>query len=149
MRKEYHDFPAVLRKQILIRIAGSVLGVVIILAVIAAGGGIQLLLPGITITLVFLSDAVILFHRCLEKRYVVIRGLCEQLEFSVFRKRVKSVQIQSGGKTVRIIGQFHNMRSPKIGEVLEVYVSDTAPVYEDEGIYLVMSTLAVKRGGIE
>ena len=146
MRKEYHDFPAVLRKQILIRIAGSVLGVVIILAVTAARGGIQLLPPGITITLVFLSDAVILFHRCLEKRYVVIRGLCEQLEFSVFRKRVKSVQIQSGGKTVKLVGQLHNLRNLKIGEELEVYVADTAPVYEDDGIYLVIGTLAVRRG---
>lgn len=146
MRKEYHDFPAVLRKQILIRIAGSFLGFVLILAVIAAGGGIQLLLPGITITLVFLSDAVILFHRCLEKRYVVIRGLCEQLEFSVFRKRVKSVQIQCDGKTVKLVGQLHNLRNLKIGDELEVYVADTAPVYEDDGIYLVIGTLAVRRG---
>jgi hypothetical protein len=146
MRKEYHDFPAVLRKQILIRIAGSVLGVVIILAVIAAGGGIQLLLPGITITLVFLSDAVILFHRCLEKRYVVIRGICEQIEFSSFRKRIKSVQIQCDGKTVKLVGQLHNLRNLKIGDELEVYVADTAPVYEDDGIYLVIGTLAVRRG---
>ena len=146
MRKEYHDFPAVLRKQILIRIAGSILGFVLILAVIVAGGGIQQLLPGFTIALGFMSDTAFLFYRCLEKRYVVIRGICEQIEFSSFRKRIKSVQIQCDGKTVKLVGQLHNLRNLKIGDELEVYVADTAPVYEDDGIYLVIGTLAVRRG---
>ena len=146
MRKEYHDFPAVLRKQILIRIAGSFLGFVLILAVIVAGGGIQQLLPGFTIALVFMSDTAFLFYRCLEKRYVVIRGICEQIEFSSFRKRIKSVQIQCDGKTVKLVGQLHNLRNLKIGDESEVYVADTAPVYEDDGIYLVIGTLAVRRG---
>ena len=67
MRKEYHDFPAVLRKQILIRIAGSFLGFVLILAVIVAGGGIQQLLPGFTIALVFMSDTAFFFIVALKK----------------------------------------------------------------------------------
>ena len=61
MREQYQNFPAVLRKQILIRIAGSFLGFVLILAVFVAGGGIQQLLPGFTIALVFMSDTAFLF----------------------------------------------------------------------------------------
>lgn len=144
MKEQFQNIPAFLRRQILIRLAGCALGGMMILFAIAVRGGIYQLLPGIMVVLVFMTDAATMFYRCIDKRYVVIRGVCEELEYNGLRKRLKSVLILCDGKAIKVFGRLHNLRSLKIGDSLEVYIADTAPVYEQDGIYVIMSTLAVR-----
>ena len=146
MKEQFQKIPAPLQKQILIRLAGSGLGVVMIMFVIAYRGSLQFLIPGIAITIIFFAAALELFTRCTKGSFVVIRGSCEEIERSRLRKRLKAVYIQCDGKSVKIIGQLHKLRTLKNGDILEAYIADSAPVYEHEGVYVITNVLAIRKG---
>lgn len=88
MKNQFQKIPSVLQKQIMVRLAGSGLGIVMLVLVLAYQGSIQFLLPGIAITFIFLASAFLLFDRCSEGKYVVIRGTCGEIEHSGLRKRL-------------------------------------------------------------
>ena len=145
MNERFQTIPGILRKLILIRLAGSGLGIGMVLLVLVNGGSPQYLIPGFAIALIFLTVAVKLVDRCAKGRYVVINGTCDQIEYTTFRQRPKSVHIRYNGKTVRIMGHLQRLISIKPGDLLEVYLADSAPVYEHDGIYLVTNILAIRK----
>jgi hypothetical protein len=145
MKEQFQKIPSALQKQILVRLAGSGLGVVMIALVMTYRGNIQFLIPGIAITITFVASAWALFSRCSQEKYVVLRGVCEEIEHSGLRKRLKSIHIQCGDKSVKIMGQLHKLKNLKIGDVLEAYIADTAPVYEHEGCYVITNILAIRK----
>lgn len=149
MRKQFQKIPSVLQKQIMVRLAGSGLGIVMLILILAYQGSIQFLLPGIAITFIFLASAFLLFYRCSEGKYVVIRGTCEEIERTGLRKRLKAVYIQCDEKSVKIVGLLLRLRNLRIGDILEVYIADSTPVYEHDGVYVITNTLAVSKGNRE
>ena len=149
MKNQFQKIPSVLQKQIMVRLAGSGLGIVMLVLVLAYQGSIQFLLPGIAITFIFHASSFLLFDRCSKGKYVVIRGTCEEIEHSGLRKRLKAVNIQCDEKSVKIVGQLLRLRNLRIGDNLEVYIADSTPVYEHDGVYVITNILAVRKGNRE
>lgn len=145
MIKQFQNIPSALQKQILIRLAGTGLGVIMIMLVLAYRGSIQLLMPGIAISLTFLAGALNLYYRCVEGRYVVLHGVCESVDRSRLRRRLKSIQIRCGDKTIQFSAQQHLFRHVQVGNVLAVYIADSAPVYENDGIHVITNILAIRK----
>lgn len=145
MRERFQKIPPILQKQILIRLAGSALGVIMVALVLAYRGSFQFLLPGIMTTLIFLALAASLFIRCSEGAYVVIKGACEEIERSSLRKKIKAIHIRCDDKAVKIVGQLNRLRNLHVGDSIEAYLSDSAPIYEHDGIYVVTSILAIRK----
>ena len=102
MAEVFKKIPSALKKQILIRLAGSGLGIVMLILILSYRGNWQLIIPGIAIFLAFFGSAALLFIKCAGESYVVIRGECVEIEKTGLRKRIKSVYIQQDGRRVKI-----------------------------------------------
>ena len=145
MRERFQGLPSVLQKQILIRLAGSASGMVMSLLILVYHGRAQLLIPGVVICFSFLVNAAVMFFHCTGKRYVIIHGTCNEIVRSSFRRKLKAVYLESEGKSVKIMGQLQSLRNLRIGDRLEVYISDSAPVYQNDGIYVITQVMAVRK----
>ncbi len=143
MVEAYKKIPQVLQKQILIRLAGSGLGVVMLLLILAYRGDWRLIIPGIAIFLAFAVDAALLFHKCKNERYVVIQGICQGIDRTGLRKRIKAAYVQCEDKCVKITHQLQKIRNLSIGDKLTVYVSENTPVYEHDGCLVIFNVIAV------
>ena len=145
MREQFQSIPSVLQKQILIRLAGSASGMVMSLLILVYHGSAQLLIPGVVICFSFLVNAAVMFFHCTGKRYVIIHGTCNEIVRSSLRRKLKVVYLESEGKSVKIMGQLQSLRNLRMGDRLEVYISDSAPVYQNEGIFVIMQVMSVRK----
>lgn len=143
MAEVFKKIPSALKKQILIRLAGSGLGVIMLILILSYRGNWQLIIPGIAIFLAFLGSAALLFIKCAGESYVVIRGECVEIEKTGLRKRIKSVYIQQDGRRVKIMNQVQRLRNLSVGDKLAVYMAENAPVYDHDGCYVVFNVIAV------
>ena len=64
MAEKFKQIPVPLQKQILIRLAGSGLGLAMLVLILAYRGSWQLMLPGMAIFLAFTVNAWLLFRKC-------------------------------------------------------------------------------------
>ena len=80
MIRSFRKYPPILQKQILIRLAAGIAAYMILPIIWLCNGGFELMLPFICFGTVFLISAVQLYARCEEKGYVVIRGICTQVD---------------------------------------------------------------------
>lgn len=143
MAEVFKKIPSALKRQILIRLAGSGLGVIMLILILSYRGNWQLIIPGITIFLVFFGSAALLFIKCAGESYVVIRGECVEIEKTGLRRRIKAVYIQQDGRPVKIMNQVQRLRNLSVGDKLAVYMAENAPVYDHDGCYVVFNVIAV------
>ncbi len=145
MKEAFRKIPAPLQKQILIRLAGSGLGIALLILILSLQWDWQLLFPGISIFLVFSTDAYLLFQKCARERYVVIQGICKEIEKTGIRKKVKAAYIQCEDRCVKVTQQIQKIRNLTIGDKLSIYVSETAPVYEHDGCLVIMNVITARK----
>lgn len=144
MKEKFLRIPTSLRRQILIRAGGCGLGMAMLLMLVACGGSWKLLLPCVILSIVCLESAASLFDRCDGKRYVVITGICTEIEKTPFRRRIKAVYLRSNPHTLRVVC-VGNQRSLNIGDTIAVYVSDNTAVYDVDGCKVICTYLALEK----
>ena len=142
MAEQFKQIPSPLQKQILIRLAGSGLGIVMLILILAYRGSWQLLLPGITIFLAFAVNAWQLFHKCVQGAYVVFHGQCIEIERTGIRKKIKAVYIQSEDRCIRIVTQLQKIRRLSVSDKLTVYLAENTPVYDHDGCLVIFQIIA-------
>ena len=146
MADQFKQIPAPLQKQILSRLAGSGLGIVMLILILAYRGSWQLMLPGMAIFLAFTVNAWLLFRKCADGSYVVIRGECTEIERTGIRKKIKAVYIQSEGRCIRIMTQLQKIRKLSVGDKLTIYLAENTPVYDHDGCLVIFQIIAVGKG---
>ena len=144
MKEKFLRIPAPLRRQILIRASGCGLGVSMLLMLVACGGSWKFLIPCIVLSVICLESAAALFDRCDRKNYVVITGICTEIEKTPFRRRTKAVYLRSNPHTIRVVC-VGNQRSLYIGDTIAVYVSDNTAVYDVDGCKVICTYLALEK----
>lgn len=143
MLEQFRQIPAPLQKQISLYLSGSLLGLVMMIMILAFHGSWQLIIPSLIIALVFLINGCVLFCRCTEGQYVVIQGVCTEIERTGFKKRIKAVYIRSGEHAIKVVHQLQRIRDLSAGDGLVLYLADNAPVYEVDGYKVVCNALAI------
>lgn len=141
MKERFRNIPAPLQKQILQRAFGMAIGIAIM--VFAGKEDIVLLLPGIAALLMFLVSACSLTIRCLDENYLILRGQCLQIERSFVRKNIKAIYLKVQNHTVKLRCQLP--RRIAVGDQLTIYISNDAPVYEEDGCQVLFYILAIGR----
>lgn len=141
MKERFRNIPAPLQKQIFFRGSGMMIGIAIM--IFAGRGGIVLLLPGIAILLMFLVSACSLAIRCFEGKYLILKGQCLQIERSFVRKNIKAIYLKVQNHTVKLRCQIP--RRIAVGDQLIIYISNDAPVYEEDGCQVLFHILAIGR----
>lgn len=145
MKETFRKFPQILQKQILIRLTAGIVTLLMLVLILLYNGGLELLFPCIAFAAIFFLSALQLYVRCDEKRFVVIRGTCTEIERTGLRRRVKDIYVKEEQFTVRIVRPTIKLRSLNVGDRITIYLSDNAPVYEMDGCKVICNTLAVEK----
>ena len=145
MKDKFRQFPQVLQKQILIRLTAGIVSLLMLVIILLYRGGIELMFPCIGFSSIFFISALQLYARCDEKNYVVIKGICTEIEKTGLRRKVKDIYVKEDQFTVRIVRPSMKLRSLNVGDRITIYLADNAPVYEMDGCKVICNTLAVEK----
>ena len=128
MREKFRVIPTILKKQIIIKI---LLGILSFVAVIIAvcKREVYLLLPSVALCFACAYDGISMLCNCLSKKYTVIEGICEDIAFTAFRKRVKYITIECEGCRVKIVIR-QKQNKVGIGKTVKIYIPQSAAVYQ-------------------
>lgn len=128
------------QKHILLRF-GLGVGLLFLSLVFAVSYGIPMLwLSSLLFAAFFLFLAVQLYGMAAEGAYLIIEGMCIDLESSPFRKRQTSLVLETEFGAVRIALQGQN-RLLTPGCSVKVYISQSTPVYEQNQYKVICSYL--------
>lgn len=145
MKEKFARIPEPLRIQILFRLGIGVVSAILLITALLIGGDWRFCIPCAALAVFFLGGGVLLFFRGTDGRYVVIEGVCTEIERSTLRRRLKSFSLQGKQFPIRIMNQRQRIRGLAVGDTLTVYVSEKALVYEMDGCRIVNSYIALCR----
>ena len=145
MQAKFKQFPQVLQKQILIRITAGFIALLMLIIIFAYRGSLELMFPCIGFSALFFISALLLYIRCDEGRYVVIQGICTEIDKTGIRRKVKDIYIKGDQFTIRIARPTMKLRNLNVGDRITIYLTDNTPVYEMDGCKVVCNTLAVEK----
>ena len=145
MKEKFLAIPSPLQKQILLRLGGSGAGLIMLVLVLAYGGGWQFLIPCIALIAICLSTAVSLYDQCIQKKYVIVDGVCAEIDRVPFSRRIKALYLRNDQYSVKLVG-IRKIKNLVIGDHIRVYIADTAAVYELDGNQVICNYLAIEKG---
>lgn len=146
MKDKFLQIPEPLQKQLLLWMGGCILSVGMLAMIFASPSEWNLLPLCLLLLSVCGGSGWVLWDRCIHQRYVVIEGICTEIERTPFRKRIKTLYIRYGDFDIKLVG-VGMMKSLVVGDTVTVYVAETTGVYEVESHMVICSHLAIVRGG--
>jgi len=142
MLKELKKSPEPLQRQIILRFGLSIVFSILLVALLISTSDIYIILP-IAGTVVFLSvNTVLLIYHTLNKKYIIISGICTAVNVARLKKKPKTVQIAVGEQTIAIL-LSNRRRAVTVGSQIELYVLSSSPIYEKDGMQMLYTYLAL------
>ena len=127
--------------------AGGVLPRVGALAFISFSVSVPFLLGAALLTIC----AARLYRTGMRGQYLILRGVILKVERTVLRQRPKSILLEANGKALLVMLRNRHA-AVREGDTVTLYIADTAPLYEWQGIHRLHAYLAMvpgKRGGVQ
>lgn len=146
MKPEFAQIPVSLQKEIRLRLAGACFGVAIAILEIFCQADWRYFLPCVLLILFCFFAAVALYYRCVQNRYIVITGVCTEIEKSTIRKQTKAIYLRQDSICIKLVGA-PRVKHLMIGDCLTLYLADNAMIYELDDCYVVYDILALQRSG--
>ena len=146
MKEQFLTIPKPLQKQVLLRLAGSILGLILFILVLIFYKDWRFWFPCVILSVTCLASAGTLFFRCVLGNYVVVEGICTDIDKSLIRKRVKAIYIRNDQFSIKIVNA-KRIRNLSIGDTVTVYVADNSAVYDVDGTKVICYYLAMTKGG--
>jgi len=143
IKEKFWQLPAALQKQVLIRGALGVTALLLFIVILIFTKELYFGLPCIALSLFMIVNSALLLYNCINGKYVVIAGICADVEKTVLKKRVKSIDVKVDEKNLTLPIR-HRLKSPSVGDEITAYLPENAPVYEKDGGYCIYSFYAVK-----
>ncbi len=143
MKERFKQIPSVLQKQILLRFAAGVLFLILFAVILFNFRDHYLYLPCLVFAGFLIVNGALLFYNSIIGNYICVQGICEQIEVTGFRKRVKEIYVDLEQNTLRIAIR-HRIKRIAVGDTIIVYLSDKTPVYEQHDGYMVCSYYAIE-----
>ncbi len=144
MKRRYLNLPPPLRRQVLMHLAYFATATLTAVSMLILGMEFFVAASLFIIAGFFLFRA---FNMMLSK-YVVIRGKCVSVCKNVLHARAKWIILEIDKKRVRIHTSSKLKTLFSIDDLIAVYVSDKARVYESEGGYSIYEYWAIEREGV-
>ena len=91
-----------------------------------------------------------LYHTGMRGQYLILRGVILKVERTALRQRPKSILLEANGKALLVMLRNRHA-AVREGDTVTLYIADTAPLYEWQGIHRLHAYLAMvpgKRGGV-
>ena len=145
MKEQFQALPKPLQKQILIRIAGAILGLFLFILVLIFYKDWRFWIPCVILSVMCLASAGTLFYRCVFGKYVVVEGVCTDTDKTLIRRRIKTIYIRNDNFTIKIVNA-KRIKNLSIGDIVTVYVADNSAVYDVDGMKVICYYLAMTKG---
>ena len=145
MKEKFLSIPEVLRKQILLRLGGSGVGIAMLVIVLAYEGDWRFLIPCIALSILCFGATAALYDRCLQGKFVVVTGTCSEIERVPLRRRIKALYLRNELHNIKLVG-VRRIKNLVIGDSVTVYIADDSVVYEIDGYQVVCNYLAIEKG---
>ena len=143
MKETFCQLSKSLQKQVLIRFMGGGGFLFLLLMILICFRDLYFALPCFLLAGFLLISGAHLFYNGSRGEYICIHGICEQIETFGIRKRIKAIRIAFDGYSLRIPVR-QRMRRLSVGDTVIIYLSQKAPVYEQDGEYMVCSYYALE-----
>ena len=143
MLDKFRLIPAPLQKLILLRLAGSGIGLLLAVFTVASRGSWQLVAPGVLLSFLAFLSAGNLYWDCVDGKIVLLRGVCTDMEHSKFKKQLHSFTILSGEQEIRIMSKNKSRKQLSKGDEILLYLSPKTAVYELDGCQVICDYLAI------
>lgn len=147
MRDKFKQLPEVLQRQVLIRFVGGIVFLFLFIVIQICFAGIYFSLPCLLFGSVMIVNGGWLLYNSLQGNYLCVQGVCEQIEITSIRKRVKSICIRID-KNMLQVPVKRKAKGITQGDTVVLYLSDKTPVYEKDDGYMICSyyALEIKKG---
>lgn len=150
MKEKFKDLPEALQKQIELRLAACALSLLLFVVTLAVYRDLYLCLPFAVFCLFFGAFGALLFFRAADGKFVVVEGQCSKVERTAIRKKPRTIYFVSEPHSVKLQVR-QRIKNIEAGDSITVYVSENAPVYQEEGCQILSGYLAIEirkgRGG--
>lgn len=143
MKEKWTEMPKALQRQVLFRIGGGGLFLLVLLLIMESYRDFYLLLPCILCMFWLLGSALWLFLQAAEGNYMRLQGTCVHIDTAGVRKRVRAVHLTMEQGTVKVPVRYRISRLSE-GDTVAVYVAENTPVYERHGIYIIGNYYAME-----
>jgi len=144
MMQEFKRVPEPLQKQILLRLGLGAVFMILLIAMLITAQDLSLLLPCAGLAVFFAAGAFTLFRRVVLGEYVVVSGICTEVENTLLKRRAKHIILDTGDQAVRIaLGQ--RRKRIAVGAAFDLYLASSARIYEKDGALQVFSYLALEK----
>lgn len=145
MREKFAGLPAALQKQTGIRIGLGLVFLFLFLMILIVYRDFCFGLPCLLSAAFLLGNGGWLLRQGIHENYIRVEGVCDLIEKTGVRKRIRSIRIQLDQNTLQIpIRQ--GLKQLAVGDTVAVYLSDRTPVYEHDGGYMICGYLALETG---
>ena len=144
MKEKFMQIPQPLRKQVLLRCVGAGLGAAMLLIMLIYSNDWRFMLPCAVAALLCLGSATLLYYRCTKGQYVVITGICTEIERTSIRKRMKAIYLQTEEHQVKLVG-VRPVRNLVVGDTLNLFVAESTPVYNMDGCNVICSYITLSK----
>lgn len=142
MKEKLRELPIAIQKQVIIRYGAAAVSLILLVVSLLMAEDPYLSLSLALICVFFLFSASQLLYLALSGHLIEISGECIKVERTPIRRRLKTIYLKVETQVVRlqITGK---QRDVDAGDQVTVYVSDNAPIYENEGYQQLSSYLAI------
>lgn len=144
MKERLLKLPDVLRRQVIFHFGVSIAGLILFLAVSVFGNDWRFCVPCAVVAVLFFVNGLTLLDRGEQGSYIVIEGVCTEVEKVGLRKRTKSICIQADQQNIRILNPRLGNQKVTPGSMMKLYLAENAPVYDLDGYKVLNSYLALQ-----
>ncbi len=145
MKQDWKLLPPALQHQMFIQ-----MGLALLCLILAIGA---LVFVSFTVSIPFLLGASVLtisaarlYRTGMRGQYLILKGVILKVERTSLRQRPKSILLETNGKALLVMLRNRHT-SVREGDVVTLYIADTAPLYEWQGVHRLHAYLAMVPGG--
>ena len=151
MKQDWKSLPPALQHQLIIQMGLAVCCLVLAigaLAFISFSVSVPFLLGAALLTIC----AARLYHTGMRGQYLILRGVILKVERTALRQRPKSILLEANGKALLVMLRNRHAAvregdtAVREGDTVTLYIADTAPLYEWQGIHRLHAYLAMVPG---
>ena len=143
MKERFKTLPDALKWQIASRFAGGAGFLLLFIVILIFYRSVYLWLPSLFFMSLLIVSGVFLMYNSITGNYVSVSGVCEDIEFTGIRRRVKSITLKLEENSLKISVR-HKIKKLKLGDTVIVYLSVKTPVYPQDSGYVVFNYYAME-----
>lgn len=148
MKEKFKNLPEALQEQILSRFAGGAGFFLLFIMIMLFYRSVYLWLPSLFFMAVLIVTGIILLYNSIQGNYVSVSGVCENIEVTGIRRRVKRITLRLEENSLTISVK-HRIKKLKVGDTVIVYISVKTPVYPNKDGYDAFNYYAIEiRNGV-